>query len=113
LDRHSANLLHCRSPFTLRLERVVHWERIASRWRPAFSSHLINAVLMLEMQGDAYAEEVSAELLSFLGEKTGKSRNQAAQAASSQGNGRDSHARAWLASIDFLWMGAGLGTPYL
>jgi len=21
-----------------------HWERIASRWRPAFSSHLINAV---------------------------------------------------------------------
>src|SRR5580704_1616609 len=41
LYRHSANL-HCRSP--LRLERVVHWERIASRWRPAFSSHLINAV---------------------------------------------------------------------
>ena len=39
LYRHSANLLHCRSP--LRLERVVHWERIASRWRPAFSSHLI------------------------------------------------------------------------
>src|SRR5277367_5789980 len=35
------NLLHCRSP--LRLERVVHWERIASRWRPAFSSHLISA----------------------------------------------------------------------
>jgi hypothetical protein len=28
----------------LRLERVVHWERIASRWRPAFSSHLINAL---------------------------------------------------------------------
>jgi hypothetical protein len=27
----------------LRLERLVHWERIASRWRPAFSSHLINA----------------------------------------------------------------------
>jgi hypothetical protein len=28
----------------LRLERVVHRERIASRWRPAFSSHLINAL---------------------------------------------------------------------
>jgi hypothetical protein len=26
----------------LRLERIVHWERIASRWRPAFSSHLIS-----------------------------------------------------------------------
>src|ERR1700678_840656 len=42
LDLDSANLLHRRSP--LRLERVVHWERIASRWRPAFSSHLVNAV---------------------------------------------------------------------
>src|ERR1700684_2824484 len=40
---HSANLLHCRSPF-LCLEHVEHWERIASRWRPAFSSHLINAL---------------------------------------------------------------------
>jgi len=29
---------------SLRLERVIHWERIASRWRPAFSSHLVNAV---------------------------------------------------------------------
>jgi hypothetical protein len=28
----------------LRLERVVHWERIASRGRPAFSSHLINSL---------------------------------------------------------------------
>jgi integrase/recombinase XerD len=25
------------------LEHVEHWERIASRWRPAFSSHLVNA----------------------------------------------------------------------
>src|SRR5258706_5996027 len=24
------------------LEHVFHWERIASRWRPAFSSHLIS-----------------------------------------------------------------------
>jgi hypothetical protein len=30
--------------FPLRLERVIHWERIASRWRPAFSSHLVNAL---------------------------------------------------------------------
>src|ERR1700722_5538061 len=29
----------------LRLERVDHWERIASRWRPAFSSHLTNGIL--------------------------------------------------------------------
>jgi hypothetical protein len=25
------------------LERVFHWEHIASRWRPAFSSHLVHA----------------------------------------------------------------------
>src|SRR5713101_6504294 len=37
---HSASLFHSRSPFLLRLERVDHWERIASRGRPAFSSHL-------------------------------------------------------------------------
>src|SRR5438034_3433668 len=36
----SASLFHSRSPFLLRLERVDHWERIASRGRPAFSSHL-------------------------------------------------------------------------
>src|SRR5260370_544678 len=36
----SASVLHSRSPFLLRLERVDHWERIASRGRPAFSSHL-------------------------------------------------------------------------
>ena len=35
-----ASLFHSRSPFLLRLERVDHWERIASRGRPAFSSHL-------------------------------------------------------------------------
>ena len=29
------------APF-LRLEHVEHWERIASRWRPALSSHLVN-----------------------------------------------------------------------
>src|SRR5262249_42900104 len=37
---HNANLLHCRSPF-LCLEHVEHWERITSRRRPAFSSHLV------------------------------------------------------------------------
>src|SRR6266478_4845606 len=51
------NLLspHCRSvilfhkpvSFPLRLERVNRWERIASRRRPAFSSHLINAHLVI------------------------------------------------------------------
>jgi len=30
--------------FSLRHERVDPWERIASRWRPVFSSHLVNAV---------------------------------------------------------------------
>src|SRR6266478_6978508 len=48
------NLLspHCRSvilfhkpvSFPLRLERVNRWERIASRRRPAFSSHLISSI---------------------------------------------------------------------
>src|SRR5277367_4314010 len=28
------------------LEHVEHWERIASRWRPAFSSHLVNALIV-------------------------------------------------------------------
>src|SRR5580698_7002654 len=42
LDRQSATLLHCRSPFCAS-SALFHWERIASRWRPAFSSHLINA----------------------------------------------------------------------
>src|SRR5712675_1817539 len=40
----SASLFHSRSPFLLRLERVDHWERIASRGRPAFSSHLICSI---------------------------------------------------------------------
>src|ERR1700747_2920892 len=39
-----ASLLHSRSPFLLRLERVYHWERIASRRRPAFSSHLVSSL---------------------------------------------------------------------
>jgi len=30
--------------FSLCLEHVEHWERIASRGRPAFSSHLVNAL---------------------------------------------------------------------
>jgi hypothetical protein len=38
------------------LEHVEHWERIASRGRPAFSSHLINAVLVnMEIQVSEYA----------------------------------------------------------
>ena len=39
----SASLLS-RSPFLLRHERVEHWERIASRGRPAFSSHLVSSL---------------------------------------------------------------------
>src|ERR1700688_3527245 len=29
------------------LEHVEHWERIASRWRPAFSSHLRNGFIVM------------------------------------------------------------------
>jgi hypothetical protein len=45
LVRHSDILFHKPVSFPLRLERVDPWERIASRWRPAFSSYLINSVL--------------------------------------------------------------------
>src|SRR5262249_32215301 len=38
---HSATLLHSRSPFHCALSTFQHWERIASRRRPAFSSHLV------------------------------------------------------------------------
>src|SRR5215475_15932956 len=38
---HSATLLHGRSPFHCALSTFKHWERIASRRRPAFSSHLV------------------------------------------------------------------------
>src|ERR1700758_3360793 len=41
LRRCGANLLHCRSPFSLCLEHVDTWKRTASRRRPAFSSHLV------------------------------------------------------------------------
>jgi hypothetical protein len=37
---HGAILFHKPVSFALRLERVNRWERIASRRRPAFSSHL-------------------------------------------------------------------------
>src|SRR5580700_2851279 len=39
---YSATLFHKPVSFPLRLERVNRWERIASRRRPAFSSHLRN-----------------------------------------------------------------------
>src|SRR6266481_1406223 len=42
---YSASLFHKPVSFSLRFERVDHWERIASRWRPAFSSHLRNGIL--------------------------------------------------------------------
>src|SRR5215467_7123647 len=44
---HSANLLHCRSPFHCASSTFKHWERIASRGRPAFSSHLINDEIVI------------------------------------------------------------------
>src|SRR5215470_18607067 len=46
---HSANLLHCRSPFLCASSTSNNWERIASRRRPAFSSHLINAKSLSEV----------------------------------------------------------------
>ena len=42
---HSAILFHKPVAFELRLERVNPWERIASRRRPAFSSHLRNGII--------------------------------------------------------------------
>src|ERR1700694_5998161 len=42
---YSAIVFHKPVSFALRLERVDHWERIASRRRPAFSSHLINGAM--------------------------------------------------------------------
>src|SRR6266851_3743064 len=39
LCRHGAILFHKPVSFSLCLEHVEHWERIASRGRPAFSSH--------------------------------------------------------------------------
>jgi hypothetical protein len=39
----SASLFHSRSPFLLRLERVIHWERIASRGETGL---LISSVLL-------------------------------------------------------------------
>src|SRR6202521_1391314 len=43
--RHGAILFHKPVSFPLRLKRVNRWERIASRRRPAFSSHLISPVI--------------------------------------------------------------------
>src|SRR5260370_39288667 len=49
----SANLFHCRSPF-LCFEHVQHWERIASRGRPAFSSHLVNGKVKIQLYDSAF-----------------------------------------------------------
>ena len=42
------------------LEHVEHWERIASRGRPAFSSHLICGVLVNLTSPDSRGIQVSA-----------------------------------------------------
>src|SRR5262245_53325143 len=52
---HSATLLHGRSPFLCALSTFQHWERIASRRSPAFSSHLINDLNEAARAADAYA----------------------------------------------------------
>jgi len=49
------SLILSQNSFPLRLERVIHRERIASRWRPAFSSHLISSI----------KEEVKKKHISF------------------------------------------------
>src|SRR5260370_32134342 len=59
---HSAILFHKPVSFALRLERVDHWERIASRRRPAFSSHLINVSQALS----GLAEPVNSTDFPFL-----------------------------------------------
>src|SRR5215469_597183 len=43
-DCHSDTLRHSRSPFVLRLERVITGSLSHPAWRPAFSSHLIATV---------------------------------------------------------------------
>src|SRR5215469_15388108 len=44
-DCHSDTLRHSRSPFVLRLERVITGSLSHPAWRPAFSSHLVSTVL--------------------------------------------------------------------
>src|SRR2546428_13791227 len=52
--RCSANLLHCRSPLSLALSSAsITWERIASRRRPAFSSHLIATAIRILILSDS------------------------------------------------------------
>lgn len=42
LNHRGGKLLHRRSPCLPRFQRVDNWEHNASRWGPAFSSHLYN-----------------------------------------------------------------------
>jgi hypothetical protein len=44
LHHRNSKLLHRRSPCLPRFKRVDNWELNASRWRPAFSSHLLSPV---------------------------------------------------------------------
>jgi hypothetical protein len=44
----------------LRLERVIHRERIASRWRPAFSSHLVSSDYRTNARRQPYLERSSS-----------------------------------------------------
>ena len=56
-----AILFHKPVSFPLRLERVNRWERIASRWRPAFSSHLINGILLIRPPASANVAGVTEQ----------------------------------------------------
>src|ERR1700683_5774579 len=46
LPFHSDTLRHSRSPFVLRLERVITGSLSHPAWRPAFSSHLMTTVTL-------------------------------------------------------------------
>src|SRR6266446_8184795 len=61
------------------LEHVFHWERIASRWRPAFSSHLVSrayrttAVPLPNSHVDALiGQNVRTGMPHYLGNKKGR-----------------------------------------
>src|SRR5215469_12800388 len=59
---HSDTLRHSRSPYLLRLERVVTGSLSHPAWRPAFSSHLISS----NLRSDAGVDVAQLRYLCFL-----------------------------------------------
>ena len=65
------------------LEHVEHWERIASRWRPAFSSHLITNYHLLDpkryggLSLDANARDIVLRFACFSATKGDEAMGQA------------------------------------